>query len=492
MFSVQSISERECSAIEQLQKLWLQPKAANHPGYSTPDRHRKFHPVTLTGLASCGTATAQVADAAVRKAVPEECLPLYNDFDHQLLTNNLTSWDSIFMQEKNVAYLDPMHIAIQEAVMKSLKGKNSLLNKKKVIKFVQREEEILAVCLANYLLFSPMSAWDFQIKGLCHQGVEKKGRLPNLIKLETHMSFVNPLMKGPKENNKTLLYGGKAKPTVSSSSSTKEAEQEALDDWKDHSERACGILMMPLSPGQKTHISNNSDDPAATWKTLKGIHEAQHPGNHYNTYDDLFSIRKQPDETLAALIMRTEQAVHLFKIFVLPSTFTLNDLDAELPYMALIHALPDEFTTFTSTLMLTDKLKKVDLVAAFHTEEVQRHRRTDDTANVAKANAAVTNKPKPPFKTFYCTFHKKDVGHSSDRCFLSPDFTGPRPPWFKPATSIAQQAHIAAAPLSTLPALSDTSVASNSQPSPTTLNTGYVTIIHIVVEILSVVCGRPR
>lgn len=106
------------------------------------------------------------------------------------------------MQEKNVAYLDPMHIAIQEAVMKSLKGKNSLLNKKKVIKFVQREEEILAVCLANYLLFSPMSAWDFQIKGLCHQGVEKKGRLPNLIKLETHMSFVNPLMKGPKENNK--------------------------------------------------------------------------------------------------------------------------------------------------------------------------------------------------------------------------------------------------------------------------------------------------
>ncbi|KZP34572.1 hypothetical protein FIBSPDRAFT_700444, partial [Athelia psychrophila] len=78
----------------------------------------------------------------------------------------------------------------------------------------------------------------------------------------------------------------------------------------------------------------------------------QQPGNHYNTYDDLFSIKKQDNESLSTLIMRTEQAVHLIKALRPATGFNIDKLDAELQCMALIRALPDEFTTFTSTLMI--------------------------------------------------------------------------------------------------------------------------------------------
>ncbi|KZP34560.1 hypothetical protein FIBSPDRAFT_718939 [Athelia psychrophila] len=81
--------------------------------------------------------------------------------------------------------------------------------------------------------------------------------------------------------------------------------------WEDRSERACGIITMSLSPGQKTHSSAAKDDQIEIWKALKTVHAAQEPGNHYNTYDDLFSIKKQEEESLSALIMCTEQAVNL-------------------------------------------------------------------------------------------------------------------------------------------------------------------------------------
>lgn len=198
-----------------------------------------------------------------------------------------------------------------------------------------------------------------------------------------------------------IVNGTQTKPT--SSSSPKPEELKAEEDWEDRSERACDVIMMSLSPGQKTHITAAKDDPVAIWTALKGVHEAQKPTNRYNAYDDLFSIRKQPDETLSALIMRSERAMHLIK-HLRPTGFDIDKLDNELQCMALIRALPEEFAMFASTLMITNKLEKKDLVTAFHTEEIQRRRRTDDAANVAKANAV--SSANKPTKTFYCTFHK--------------------------------------------------------------------------------------
>lgn len=132
-------------------------------------------------MAGCGIAMAQVADSAVREALPKGCRPLYNSFDHRRLTDNLASWDSIFLQPGNAAYLGPIRAAIEAGVMKHLTNKNGLMSGTRAVRWVRREEPILAACLGNYLMFSPMAARDFQIKGLSHQGFEQEGRARNLI-----------------------------------------------------------------------------------------------------------------------------------------------------------------------------------------------------------------------------------------------------------------------------------------------------------------------
>lgn len=153
-------------------------------------------------MAGCGIAMAQVADSAVREALPKGCRPLYNSFDHRRLTDNLASWDSIFLQPGNAAYLGPIRAAIEAGVMKHLTNKNGLMSGTRAVRWVRREEEILAACLGNYLMFSPMPARDFQIKGLSHQGFEQEGRARNLIILNGRICVVNPPMKGVKGDRK--------------------------------------------------------------------------------------------------------------------------------------------------------------------------------------------------------------------------------------------------------------------------------------------------
>ncbi|KZP11287.1 hypothetical protein FIBSPDRAFT_962394 [Athelia psychrophila] len=98
---------------------------------------------------------------------------------------------------------------------------------------------------------------------------------------------------------------------------------------------------------------------------------------------------------MSALIMHTEQVVHLIKALRPPKDFDIGKFDAELQCMALICALPDQFTMFTSTLVITGKLKMKELIAAFHTEEFKCRCRTDTNTNVAKCNAQLRNDPIP-------------------------------------------------------------------------------------------------
>ncbi|KZP20376.1 hypothetical protein FIBSPDRAFT_891911 [Athelia psychrophila] len=93
-----------------------------------------------------------------------------------------------------------------------------------------------------------------------------------------------------------LVNETQTKPKADSSDAPeRKLQQTALDNWEDRAERAC------------------ADDPVAIWKALKSVHEAQQPGNRYNAYNDLFSIKKRDNESLSALIMRTEQGIHLIK-----------------------------------------------------------------------------------------------------------------------------------------------------------------------------------
>ena len=68
-------------------------------------------------------------------------------------------------------------------------------------------------------------------------------------------------------------------------------------------------------------------------------------------YDEFFSIQKAQDESLQTLISRVDQALHKIRSSRL-ATLTLEQFEEELACIALIRALPEEFSSFRSALLL--------------------------------------------------------------------------------------------------------------------------------------------
>ncbi|TFK16928.1 hypothetical protein FA15DRAFT_551797, partial [Coprinopsis marcescibilis] len=83
---------------------------------------------------------------------------------------------------------------------------------------------------------------------------------------------------------------------------------------------------------------------------------------------------KRENESLQALINRVDDLMQQIRN-LWPKDFDLAALDSELASMALIRVLPDEFSTFTSSLLLLEKLERTAIQQAFITEETQRRRR---------------------------------------------------------------------------------------------------------------------
>src|SRR3984885_5448377 len=64
--------------------------------------------------------------------------------------------------------------------------------------------------------------------------------------------------------------------------------------------------------------------------------------------------------------------------------------------MAMIRSLPEDYSHFVSSLMLSDKLDKSIITQAFHTEEIQRTRRSaPQISEVANKVTAVITTPIP-------------------------------------------------------------------------------------------------
>ena len=62
------------------------------------------------------------------------------------------------------------------------------------------------------------------------------------------------------------------------------------------------------------------------WAALSAIHLQKRPGMRFNTYDDLFSIRKQEDETLQTLMNRVDTSIRRIQD-LRPADFDLAKLD---------------------------------------------------------------------------------------------------------------------------------------------------------------------
>jgi hypothetical protein len=114
-------------------------------------------------------------------------------------------------------------------------------------------------------------------------------------------------------------------------------EKKEIADWKWKRTRASGEIWLALENDQKTHISELDDDPTAMWAKLTSVHLQKKPGTRFNAYDKLFSIRKDDNESLTALMTRAEKASQDIKQLC-PPHFTIEMLNKELQAMSLIRA----------------------------------------------------------------------------------------------------------------------------------------------------------
>ena len=112
--------------------------------------------------------------------------------------------------------------------------------------------------------------------------------------------------------------------------------------------------------------------------------------NRFNSYEEFFSIRMQENESLPALASRVEAKMAEVKA-LRPKSFTLEQLYDELTVMAMVRSLGDDYSSFVSTLLMQDSLEKKKVLAAFHSEELQRKKRCAPEA-LESANRGMTKR----------------------------------------------------------------------------------------------------
>lgn len=232
---------------------------------------------------------------------------------------------------------------------------------------------------------------------------------PNFTKLDAtnYPTWSGEMQAWLRSQGLWKLVSGSSKPPKLSSPPTLE-EEKALELWEDKSEKAAGHIYLMVQPDQRIHFQGITDKPMEMWSALEKVHLQKRPGTRFNAYDDLFSIRKEEEESLQTLMNRVDTAICHIKD-LRPASFDIDALDSELASMALIRALPDEYSGFVSSLLLLDKLDKATIQQAFVTEETQRRRRANDASASAIAMAAALVKA-------ICDFCGKP-GHDQSKCF---------------------------------------------------------------------------
>ncbi|KAI0039705.1 hypothetical protein FA95DRAFT_1612364 [Auriscalpium vulgare] len=115
----------------------------------------------------------------------------------------------------------------------------------------------------------------------------------------------------------------------------------------------------------RSSFGGEEDNPVVMWNRLEVFYVTKRPIGRFNTYDDLFSIRKEENETLSALTTRIEATA------------------LQLVCMAMIRALPSEFQSFCSALLLLDSLDVSSLREVFQNEEIGSNRRAEDEAKAS-------------------------------------------------------------------------------------------------------------
>jgi len=206
---------------------------------------------------------------------------------------------------------------------------------------------------------------------------------------------------------KAVLRGKGLWRLVSEQEKKHTSDPDKQDKWDDKADKACGLLTLGVEPSQCILFQDVGDDPIKIWTTLEAAHIQKRPGTRFNAYDDFFSIRKNESESLQALVSRIETSMSKMQN-LRPKNFDLKQSDEELVCMAMIRALPEEYASFTSSVLLLSTLSKSALQDAFYAEETNHRRRAMDTASGTS-------------ETVLFTKSKTGTGNTTKTCKCSPN-----------------------------------------------------------------------
>ena len=117
-----------------------------------------------------------------------------------------------------------------------------------------------------------------------------------------------------------------------------DSDKESKLKWQMRAQKAAGELFLSVEQDQKSHFHGILSDPIRIWTTLCDAHKSKKPGERFNAYDSLFSIRKQPNESLQSLCARIDASMQAIQD-LRPTPFTLKEMDDGLHSMALICAI---------------------------------------------------------------------------------------------------------------------------------------------------------
>lgn len=140
---------------------------------------------------------------------------------------------------------------------------------------------------------------------------------------------------------------------------------------------------------------------------LESIHMQRRPGTRFNTYNALLSLSKADSESLSTLSTRPSQLKSDMKA-LRPTGFNIDKLDDELVLMALIRALPVEYSSLRQTLLLDNSLSLSKLQETFITLENQPG---------ASSTIPVLSQVASTLSCIFCGHS----GHSEDQCFAKRD-----------------------------------------------------------------------
>ncbi|EPS99842.1 hypothetical protein FOMPIDRAFT_1024009 [Fomitopsis schrenkii] len=184
-------------------------------------------------------------------------------------------------------------------------------------------------------------------------------------------------------------------------------ERRDLCDFDNRRDLAAGEIWGCVEREQQTHLEAIRDDPEAMWVKLESVHMQKRPGTCFNTYNALLSLSKLEDESLSSLSTRVSQLKSDMKA-LRPDDFDIAKLDDELVLMALIRALPSEYTSLRQTLLLDESLTLEKLQETFIALE-----------NQPGASPAIPILSQVA-SAILCGFCGRS-GHSEDQCFSKRD-----------------------------------------------------------------------